>query len=430
LDKYINQDAIIDFFMGLWVWFQQWVFDYATLGQAVIILIVAWGAQGLTKTLINHIDGPLEQYQNLKKPEKHIRPLYRPLIALIFIVIAVLIGGAAQLPVYLLDIASSLLTAWIIIRLASSFIQNKPLGRLIAIGAWSYAALDIINLMDPIKTQLDDAAFSIGDTNYTVLSIIWGFASFFIFIWVALFAARLIEARIKKVDAINPSARVLLTKALKIFLVSIAFLMALNSTGIDLTALAVFGGAVGVGVGFGLQKVVSNFISGVILLLDRSIKPGDVIETQGTYGSINSLAARYTSVITRDGTEFLIPNEDMITQPVINWSHSHTNVRRKIPISVAYGSDLNRVMDLMNEAAKEHSRTLKIPPVRTLLKGFGDNGIDLELRFWIGDPHNGVSNVASEIMLEIWNKFNEEGIEFPFPQRVVHMADSKKSLND
>ncbi|MGY8986261.1 MAG: mechanosensitive ion channel family protein [Sphingomonadales bacterium] len=430
MDKYLNKDFLGEFFFGLWSWVEQWVLDYATLGQAVIILIVSWGAQGLAKALIVHIEKPLEQYPNLKAPEKHIRPLYIPLIALTFIVISFLIGGAAQLPVYFLDIASSLLTAWIIIRLASSFIGNKPLGRLIAISAWSYAALDILNLMEPIRKQLDDAAFSIGDTKYTLLSIIWGFASFFIFIWGALFAAKLIEGRIRKVEAINPSARVLLTKSVKILLVSMAFLMALNNTGIDLTALAVFGGAVGVGVGFGLQKVVSNFISGVILLLDRSIKPGDVIEVQGAYGSINSLAARYTSVITRDGTEFLIPNEDMITQPVINWSHSHTNVRRHIPISVSYGSDLNRVIKIMNEAANEHSRTLKTPPIRTLIKGFGDNGIDMELRFWIADPHNGVSNIASDIMMTIWNKFNEECIEFPFPQRVIHMADGGKSLSD
>lgn len=217
----------------------------------------------------------------------------------------------------------------------------------------------------------------------------------------------------------------LIGKVIKIFLITFAFLIALNSTGIDLTALAVFGGALGVGLGFGLQKVVSNFISGMILLLDRSIKPGDVIEIGETYGSINSLAARYTSVITRDGTEFLIPNEDMITQQVINWTHSHSNVRRRIPISVAYESDLVRALEILKEAANNHTRVLKYPEPRSLLKGFGDNGVDLELRMWISDPQNGVSNVSSDVMLEIWDKFHEEGIEFPFPQRVIHYATGK-----
>ena len=192
--------------------------------------------------------------------------------------------------------------------------------------------------------------------------------------------------------------------------------------GIDLTALAVFGGALGVGLGFGLQKVVSNFISGVILLMDRSIKPGDVIQIQDTYGSINKLAARYTSVITRDGTEYLIPNEDMITQPVINWSHTNRVVRRRIPLSVSYKTDLDEAIAIMNSAAADNERVLEEPAPRTLLKGFGENGVDLELRMWINDPEEGVSNIGSQVMMEIWNRFHAAGVEFPFPQRVVHFA--------
>tara|TARA_R110002094_G_scaffold16436_4_gene27975 strand:- start:2187 stop:2795 length:609 start_codon:yes stop_codon:yes gene_type:complete len=195
--------------------------------------------------------------------------------------------------------------------------------------------------------------------------------------------------------------------------------------GIDLTALAVFGGAIGVGLGFGLQKVVSNFISGVILLLDKSIKPGDVIEISDTYGRINKLAARYTSVISRDGREHLVPNEDIITQTVINWTFSDQKVRRHLPVNVSYNCDIEVAMQLMMDAATESPRVIKNPEPRVLIKGFGDNGIDLELRMWIRDSENGVSNIASEVYLAIWHKFNAEGVEFPYPQRDIHIVSNK-----
>ena len=157
-------------------------------------------------------------------------------------------------------------------------------------------------------------------------------------------------------------------------------------------------------------------------MMDKSIKPGDVIETQDTFGTINKMAARYTSVITRDGTEYLIPNEDMVTQPVINWSHTNRVVRRKIPVTVAYKTDLYRAREIMNEAAAAHERALEDPKPITHVLGFGDSGVELQLRFWINDPENGVTNVSSEVMLFIWDKFQEEGIEFPYPQRVIHFA--------
>ena len=321
---------------------------------------------------------------------------------------------------YILSIATSLFSAWLVIRLAVSIIANRELARLIAGIAWTLAALNIIGLLDPILTVLEGAHLPLGDSSVSVLDVFQGIVTFGVLLWVALAISSLMEKQIVNFSTLPPSARVLVTKSGKILLVSIAFLTALNATGIDLTALAVFGGALGVGIGFGLQKVVGNFISGIILLMDRSIKPGDVIETQGTYGTINRLAARYTSVITRDGTEFLIPNEDMITQPVVNWSHSHRLVRRRIPVQVSYESDIRRAMELMVEAAGEESRVLSSPEPRTLLKNFGADGVDLELRMWIEDPQNGVSNIASDVMLHIWDKFHEEGIEFPYPQRVVH----------
>lgn len=210
-------------------------------------------------------------------------------------------------------------------------------------------------------------------------------------------------------------------KLLKIVLFTIAILAGLNTLGIDLTALTVFGGAVGVGLGFGLQKVVSNFVSGLILLLDKSVKPGDVIAIGNTYGWINSLSGRYVSILTRDGTEHLIPNEELITQRVENWSYSNNLVRQRVPVGISYRSDPHQAMALCLPAAAETKRVLSNPAPVCLLTGFGDNAVDLELRFWINDPSQGVGNVKSAVLLNVWDKFKEQGIEIPFPQRDLHL---------
>ncbi|WP_308911430.1 mechanosensitive ion channel family protein [Pseudokordiimonas caeni] len=322
---------------------------------------------------------------------------------------------------YVLDLAASLIAAWVVIRIAVSVIRSREIARLVAFLAWTVAALNIVGLLTPIATVLDTAVIPLGDGGISLLDIITGITTFALLIWGALVLARLIDGRIQTIHGVPPSARVLMSKTSRIVLLTIAVLTSLNASGINLTALAVLGGALSVGIGFGLQKVVGNFISGLILLMDRSIKPGDVIEVSGTYGIINKLAARYTSVITRDGTEYLIPNEDMITQPVINWSHSDLLVRRKVPLQVSYESDLQLAMSLMAAAAMEEDRVLKVPEPRTLLRGFGESGVDLELRFWINDPQNGVANISSAVMMRIWDKFHAEGISFPYPHMVVDL---------
>lgn len=405
----------------LWQWFNQTVLSLATIGQLTVILILAGLGHVLNQRIQKSAREKKEGEEELGKIWHYAFPLLRPIILLFLIITTTLIGRVAGLPVYLLDIASSLLMAWVVIGLATGVIQHRSVARSVALLAWTIAALDIVNLLDPVTDVLEAAAIEVGDSKISAYGVLWGVASFVLFIWLALLGSRILENRLAKVDGITPSARVLIAKIVRIFLITLAFLVALNSTGIDLTALAVFGGALGVGLGFGLQKVVSNFISGMILLLDRSIKPGDVIEVGGTYGSVNALAARYTSVVTRDGTEYLIPNEDMITQPVVNWSHSNTNVRRRIPISVSYSSDLNEARRIMKEAAASHSRVLPVPAPKAHIKGFGDNGVDLELRMWITDPQNGVVNVGSDVLEKIWVGFKEAGIKFPYPQRVVHI---------
>jgi small-conductance mechanosensitive channel len=323
----------------------------------------------------------------------------------------------------LLHLAENLALAWVIIRFTSALVRNSKVASGIAMAAWLFAALNIVGLIEPTLHVLDAMSVSIGHFRLSVLLVLKGAVFLTVMLWAANMSSRLIEQRLLKFHTMAPAMQVLTAKLAKVVLLTLAVVIALNAVGIDLTAFAVFSGAIGVGVGFGLQKVVSNLISGVILLLDRSIKPGDVIEIAGTYGWITRLNARFVSVSTRDGIEHLIPNEDLITQRVINWSYSDDKVRLHVGVGIGYRCDVRKAMDLCIEAAKDVKRVLETPAPICLLKGFGDSAVNLELRFWIHDPRNGITNVRSEVMLGIWDRFREHGIEFPFPQRDLHIPD-------
>jgi small-conductance mechanosensitive channel len=325
--------------------------------------------------------------------------------------------AAAREPIALLRLVESLALAWVVISLSSMLLSDRKLAQLVAIIAWIVAALNIAGLLGPSAGLLDSMAITVGTLRLSVLLVLKGLLLLCVLIWLANAVSRLVEQRLEALPNIAPAMQVLAGKLLRITLVTLAVVVALGAVGIDLTAFAVFSGAIGVGVGFGLQKVVSNLISGVILLLDRSIKPGDVIEIEGTYGWITKLIARYASVVTRDGTEFLIPNEDLITQRVVNWSYSSDLVRLRVPVGVAYDTDVRQAIRLCLDAVSAVPRALKDPAPTCLLMGFGDSSVNLELRFWIRDPRNGTRNVRSEVLLNIWDRFQAHGIEIPFPQR-------------
>jgi len=351
--------------------------------------------------------------------EEAIVGLIFPLIAVMLQWLLTLMVYAGGLPANVLEIIAKLLLAWIVIRLSTSVVRNPVWSKFVSILAWSIAALSITGMLTPTVETLDELALTVGSVRISILTLINGVIAFILLFWGVGVLSRLFERQMRKLPNITPSVRVLITKSVKIVLFAIAILIGLQTLGIDLTALTVFGGAIGLGLGFGLQKVVSNLFSGVILLLDRSVKPGDVIEVGGTYGWVNSLGARHVSVLTRDGVEHLIPNENLITEHVINWSYSSPNVRLKIPLSVAYHSDVEHVMALMEAAASNVARVLKDPAPAARLVNFGDSAIELELRVWIQDPQGGVVNVRSAILLEIWRSFKEHEIEIPFPQREV-----------
>ena len=358
-----------------------------------------------------------------------LEPLLWPTIWLVLLSTLLGIHYVLKISAWTLEIITSLLMAWVVVRLVSRGIRNPMLSRVTAVIAYGMAVLSIAGLLGPTIEVLSGPAFTLtlGQLSFNLYQILAIALLLGVLLSVAAYIARFAEGRLRDADWVTPAGRVLINKTLRTGLYVLAILIAIGSVGIDLTALAVIGGAVGFGIGFGLQKIVSNLISGVILLMDKSIKPGDVITVENTYGWVNKLGARYVSIITRDGIEHLIPNETLITEPVSNWTHSDANTRLRIPVGVAYGTDLELATKLGRQAADNHPRVLDKPArhaPRCLVKTFGESAVGLEVRFWIKDAHEGVSNVKSDVMLEVWRLFRENGIEIPYPQRDLHIRSS------
>lgn len=323
---------------------------------------------------------------------------------------------------YLIGLVATLALAWLLIALVARFVRNRSLRMAVRWGLWIYATLYYLNIHVTVAAFLDDVAFELGEFRVSIMTLI----SALVIVAVLFTAARLMSTtsatRIRRNEDMSPSMKVLAVKGVQISLYGMAFFMGVKAVGIDLTGLAVLTGAIGVGLGFGLQKVISNLVSGVIILLDKSIKPGDVISLGETFGWIQTLGARYASVVTRDGKEYLIPNEDLITNQVVNWSHSNDYVRLDIYFGTAYGDDPHQVRELAIEAAAGTQRVLDHPrrPVCHIV-GFGDSSVDYILRFWINDPTGGLTNIRGAVYLALWDAFKANDISIPFPQREVRV---------
>jgi small-conductance mechanosensitive channel len=347
-------------------------------------------------------------------------------VVLIWLVIAVMREFTWPSRTYLLAIIADLSTAWLFIAFATRLIQNALMRSIVRYGAWIWVTLSITGLSDEAQSLLDSAAFTIGETRLSL----WLVIQAIVILAALLTGARLISsttaATIRRNEDISPSMQVLAIKFLQVLLFGTAFFMGLRLVGVDLTGLAVLSGAIGVGLGFGLQKVVSNLVSGIIILLDKSIKPGDVISLGDTFGWINSLGARYVSVVTRDGKEYLIPNEDLITGQVVNWSHSNEFVRLDIYFGTAYSDDPHKVREIAINAAKSVDRVLSFKAPVCHIVGFGDSSVDYILRFWIRDPTGGLTNIRGNVYLALWDAFQEHGISIPFPQREVKVLEGSQ----
>jgi small-conductance mechanosensitive channel len=354
-----------------------------------------------------------------------------PLLSLVFVLILrkVLKFGHWS-PVSLLDLAVPLLLSLALVR-ATLYVLRRafsPSGwlatseRFIALSIWLCLALYITGFSDPLIESLEQVSFHVGKQKLDLWLLLTGVVTVFATVLVALWFAGLIESRLTAAEQLDSSVRVVVGRLAKAILSVIALLLSLSMVGIDITALSVFGGALAVGLGFGLQKIASNYVSGFIILLDRSIRIGNVVSVDPTTsGVVTQITTRYTVLRTMAGTDVIIPNEYLVSNIVRNQSFADTQVRVVVPVQVAYSTDLDQAMRLMEEVALSQPRVLADPAPKTLLMAFADNGINLELGFWIADPQEGTGVVRSNINLAIWRAFRENSIEIPCPQREVRL---------
>jgi small-conductance mechanosensitive channel len=323
----------------------------------------------------------------------------------------------------LLGVATSLATAWVVIHLVAGFIHNRFVFRLVAVSAWTLAALSILGLLGPITDALEGTAFVIGALRITPLLVIKTVVLLLLALWAAIAISDFVDRRLHRIAEFTPSMQELIAKLVRIALFTLAILLVVRSAGIDLSALAIFSGAVGVGIGFGLQKIVSNFVSGIILLADKSIKPGDVITVGDSYGWVSAMNTRCIAVVTRDGREVLIPNEDLVTQRVTNWSYSKDDIRLDVPFGVDILSDPHHVRQVAIAAVWGVPRVLPHPEPVCHFVSFDSRSLNFLLRFWINDPAGGITNVRSAVLLAIWDTFKREGIDIPSPIQEVRLRE-------
>ncbi|WP_298368334.1 mechanosensitive ion channel domain-containing protein [uncultured Bradyrhizobium sp.] len=321
---------------------------------------------------------------------------------------------------YLIAVSAKLALAWLVIRLVTSVIDNAFIVKLVSIAAWVVAALSIIGQLDWAADTLDSFAVVVGGLRLTPLLLIKAGAVLILALWLSNIASNFIDGQITRSTDLTPSIQVLLVKIIRIGLMVVAVAIALSAVGINLSALAVLSGAVGVGIGFGLQKIVANFISGIILLVDKSVKPGDLVTIGDSQGRISAMKTRYISVAAGDGREFLIPNEDLVTQKVTNWTYTDKNTLVKIAFAANYDANPRQVCKLAIDTAAAHARALKGKPPNCILNEFAELGMKFSLTFWIADP-DGMDNVKSDVMLALWDAFKQQGIKVPYPVRELRI---------
>jgi small-conductance mechanosensitive channel len=321
---------------------------------------------------------------------------------------------------YLLMVAAKLAVAWLVIRLVTSVFRNAFIVKLVSLSAWCVAALSIIGELDPTIEMLDSVSIVLGGLRLTPLLVIKLGLLLIAALWLTNIASNFAESRINRSADLTPSIQVLLVKMIRMGLMVLAITIALGAVGINLSALAVFSGAVGVGIGIGLQKIVANFISGIILLADKSVKPGDLVTIGDSSGRISAMKTRYISVAAGDGREFLIPNEDLVTQKVTNWTYTDKNTLVKVNFATNYEADPKQVCRLAIEVATAAPRAIRSKAPNCILTEFAEAGMKFSLTFWIAEP-DGMDNVRSDVMVALWDKFKHEGIKVPYPVRELRV---------
>lgn len=357
--------------------------------------------------------------------------LQLPLTALALVLVGRVILRQWQ-SVHMLNVVVPLLTSFAIIRFAVLMLRQvfapsgwrDTLTRGIGWAVWIGFALYVTGLAPDLLKFLDDLGFAVGKQRISLLLILQGALSVLLTLLIALWLGRFLEARLMGAESFDINLRVMFSKLAQALLVLAAVLIALPAVGIDVTVLSVFGGMLGVGIGFGLQKIASNYVSGFIILMDRSVGIGNLVTVDKFTGQLTKLTARYVVLRGLTGVEAIIPNETIITSTVINHSYTDRRVRVPLAVQVSYQSDLDAAIEIMEHAAQRHARVLREPAPKVLIKQFSENGIDLELGVWIEDPEEGTGNLVSDLYHEIWREFKQRGVEIPYPQRDVRVLGS------
>jgi len=356
-----------------------------------------------------------------------------PLLALVLVLLARELMRHS-LNVHVLSVAVPLLASLAVIRavfyvLRHSFGNSGWLAsfeRFFALSVWGLVALHITGLLPDLVDMLEAVGFAVGKQKLNLWQVTQAVVALLVTMFAALWASGLVEARLMRAEGIDQNLRVVFTRLAKAVLLLLAVLIGLPLVGIDLTTLSVFGGALGVGIGFGLQKIASSYVSGFVILLDRSIRIGNFISVGAERGQVTQITTRYTVLKGLSGVEAIVPNEILVNSVVLNESYTDPLLRIALPVQISYGSDIERAMAILLDAAKLQPRVLASPEPMAFLAAFGDSGINLELGFWISDPQEGTLQLRSDINRAIWREFQAAGIEIPYPQREVRMISAEE----
>ena len=398
------------------------------VGALLLCLAIGGFAARIVHARVAHGGGAGAHAQALEFGRRGLRRLVFPLVSLALVLVArIALGGWHH--VNLLNVAVPLLGSLAVIRavflvLRHSFSNAGWLAsfeRSFATAAWLIVALHLVGLLPAVIDLLDGVGFAVGKQKLTLWTLLQGIAAVLATLLLALWVSGLVEARLLASQGLDSNLRFVLARFARALLIVLAVLIGLPAVGIDLTMLSVFGGALGVGLGFGLQKIAANYISGFIILLDRSLRIGDIIAVGNERGQVTKITTRYTVLKSLTGVEAIVPNEVLVSSIVENESYTDPKVRIAVPVQVGYQCDIERALAILVEAAAAQPRVLAEPAPAALVAAFADSGINLELGFWIADPETGIGAVRSEINLAILRAFRAEGIEIPFPQREVRM---------
>ena len=338
-----------------------------------------------------------------------------PLLALLYLSLLKPIVDTFEVDGNWIEAVVQLCFAYCIAKCVLLVVRSRPVANFIAFVIMLVAALRASGFTSFTVVYLNSLSIEIGAFHISMLGLFHGIVILVVVFWIAGFLSRTLESYLRRSSTLSYMARELTVKFFRIFVYFMALMITLSSVGVDLTAFAVFGGALGVGVGLGLQKITANFVSGITLLMEKSIRIGDLIEVAGNVGWVRQLNIRYALIETADGREVMIPNEELVSTRVINWTHTSNTARIDIKVHVAYNSDVAKVREVMLQAAREHPLCLKTPAPSCWLREFGDNALQFLLIFWIPDVHDGRFGPQSDVMISILQKFREAGIGIPCP---------------